>query len=200
MDVQQMPPEIAALLAQLDANAREARRLVEGLSEEDGRWRPAHDAWSVAECLDHLAVANRVYLEAMREPAERARAAGRLRRAPATPGIFGRMFVKSLEPPAKSRTKRKAPGKIRPRESPGLREAFDAFIASQEPVRAFLRDYATIHLAAVRFRNPFIGVIHFSLATGLNVITAHERRHLWQAGQVLVAKNQHPCQGAGVPR
>ncbi len=199
MDGLQLPPEVADLLAQLDANAREARRLVEGLSEEDGRWRPAPDAWSVAECLDHLAVANRVYLEAMREPAERARAAGRLRRAPALPGFFGRMFVNSLEPPAKSRTKRKAPGKIRPRESPGLRDAFDAFIASQEPVRAFLREYANIDLAGVRFRNPFIGVIHFSLATGLNVITAHERRHLWQAGRVLEKKSRSRCQGAEVP-
>jgi hypothetical protein len=180
----QVPPEIAALLDALDANAQAARTLVDGLSEDEGRWRPAPDAWSVAECLDHLAVANRVYLDAMREPAERARAAGRMRRAPALPGFLGRLFVNSLEPPAKSRTKRKAPGKIRPRESPGLRDSFNAFIASQEPVRAFLRDYANIDLAGVRFRNPFIGVIHFSLATGLHVITAHERRHLWQAAQV----------------
>jgi hypothetical protein len=184
MEVVPVPPEIAALLTALDANARAARTLVEGLSEEDGRWRPAPDAWSVAECLDHLAVANRVYIEAMREPAARARAAGRLRRAPALPGFLGRLFVNSLEPPAKSRTKRKAPSKIRPRESPGLRDAFDAFIASQEPVRAFLREYANIDLVGVRFRNPFIGLIHFSLATGLHVIAAHERRHLWQATQV----------------
>jgi hypothetical protein len=184
MDVMQVPPEIAALLGELDANAQAARRLVDGLSEEDGRWRPAPDVWSVAECLDHLAVANRVYLESMRGAAERARAAGRLRRRPALPGFFGRLFANSLEPPPKSRTRRKAPSKIRPRESPGLRDAFTAFIASQEPVRAFLRDYANIDLAGVRFRNPFIGVIHFSLASGLHVITAHERRHLWQAQQV----------------
>ena len=186
MEVVQVPAEIAALLTALDANAQAARTLVGGLSEEDGRWRPAPDAWSVAECLDHLAVANRVYLEAMREPARRARAAGRMRRAPALPGFLGRLFVNSLEPPAKSRTKRKAPGKIRPRESPGLRDAVDAFIASQEPVRAFLREYANIDLVGVRFRNPFIGLIHFSLATGLHVIAAHERRHLWQATQVRV--------------
>jgi len=184
MEVVQVPPEIAALLTALDANARAARTLVEGLSEENGRWRPAPDAWSIAECLDHLAVANRVYIEAMREPAALARAAGRLRRAPALPGFLGRLFVNSLEPPAKSRTKRKAPSTIRPRESPGLRDAFDAFIASQEPVRAFLREYANIDLVGVRFRNPFIGLIHFSLATGLHVIAAHERRHLWQATQV----------------
>jgi hypothetical protein len=36
----------------------------------------------------------------------------------------------------------------------------------------------------VRFKNPFIHGVRFSLATGLYVIAAHERRHLWQAWRV----------------
>ena len=51
-------------------------------------------------------------------------------------------------------------------------------------MREFLRAYANLDLAAVRFPNPFIRGLRFSLATGLHVITAHERRHLWQAWQV----------------
>ena len=49
------------------------------------------------------------------------------------------------------------------------------------PWCAFLRRYAEIDLAGVRFPNPFIRGVRFSLATGLHVIAAHERRHLWQA-------------------
>jgi hypothetical protein len=33
----------------------------------------------------------------------------------------------------------------------------------------------------IRFVNPFVRGVRFSLATGLHVIAAHERRHLWQA-------------------
>jgi hypothetical protein len=51
-------------------------------------------------------------------------------------------------------------------------------------VRTFLRRYAHIDLAGVHFPNPFIRGIRFSLATGLHVIAAHERRHLWQAWRV----------------
>jgi hypothetical protein len=51
-------------------------------------------------------------------------------------------------------------------------------------VRAFLIEYADLDLAAVRFPNPFVRGIRFSLATGLHVITAHQRRHLWQAWRV----------------
>ena len=51
-------------------------------------------------------------------------------------------------------------------------------------MRAFLRRYADIDLAAVRFPNPFVRRVQFSLATGLHVVAAHERRHLWQAWRV----------------
>ena len=51
-------------------------------------------------------------------------------------------------------------------------------------MREFLRRYAEIDLAGVRFPNPFIRGVRFSLATGLHVIAAHERRHLWQAWRV----------------
>jgi hypothetical protein len=51
-------------------------------------------------------------------------------------------------------------------------------------VRSFLRTHADVDLAGVRFPNPFIRGVRFSLATGLHVIAAHERRHLWQARRV----------------
>jgi hypothetical protein len=51
-------------------------------------------------------------------------------------------------------------------------------------VRVFLRKYCDLDLVGVRFANPFIRGVRFSLATGLHVIAAHERRHLWQAWRV----------------
>jgi hypothetical protein len=47
-----------------------------------------------------------------------------------------------------------------------------------------VRRFADIDLARVTFPNPFIRGVRFSLATGLHVIAAHERRHLWQAWRV----------------
>ena len=176
------PPDIQKLEEQLDAAERDAQTLVIGLDEERGGWQDGSGSWSVAECLDHLATANRVYLQAMEESAIRARQQGRLRRGPATPGYVGRWFIRMLEPPAKVRLK--APKSIRPRTRPPLADAFASFRTSQDAVRDFLRSFGELDLAAVRFRNPFVRGIRFSLATGLNVIAAHERRHLWQAWAV----------------
>jgi hypothetical protein len=181
------PADIVALESAFDAAERDAHALVETLDEAEGTWRPEPGAWSVAECLDHLATGNRVYLNAMRPSAERARSSGRLRRGPAVPGVIGGWFVRSLEPPVKPRFKGKAPAKIRPRESPALADAAAQFLASQGEVREFIDRFAAIDLAGIHFPNPFILGVRFSLATGLHVLAAHERRHLWQAWRVRAA-------------
>ena len=178
-----LPPpahtDLAALDAAYEAATGDARLLVAGLGEGLGT-----EKWTVAECLDHLATGNRVYLEAMRPPAERALAEGRLRRGPARPGLIGGWFARSLEPPARPLFKTRAPRKIRPRVSPPLAEAAAAFLASQDEVRAFLRAFAIIDLAGVTFPNPLVPGVRFSLATGLHVLAAHTRRHLWQGWNV----------------
>ena len=176
--------DILALEDALNAAERDARALLDGLTEDRGAWRAEPGSWTVAECLDHLATANRVYLDAMRPPGARALAQRRSRRGPALPGFIGRWFVRILEPPARPLLKSKAPQSIRPRISPALSDAAVQFLASQDEVHAFLRTFADIDLAGVRFPNPFIPGVRFSLATGLHVIAAHERRHLWQAWRV----------------
>ena len=184
------PADIAALDAAYEAIEHDARLVVAGLSDALGTWRVAPDTWTVAECLDHLATGNRVYLDGMRPAAERAAADGRARRGPARPGLLGGWFARSLEPPARPLFKTKAPRQIRPRVSPPLSDASGAFLASHDDVRAFLRQFAAIDLAGITFPNPFIGGVRFSLATGLHVLAAHERRHLWQAWNVRRAAEQ----------
>lgn len=179
-----MHKDIAALDDQFEAVARDYAALVDGLDERSGTWRPDPSAWSVAECLDHLATANRAYLDEMRPAAAAARAAGRMRRGPATPGFFGRLFAYSLDAPPKSWSKSKAPKLIAPGPSPSLAAASAAFAASHEDARRFLRENADLDLAGITYVNPLARRLRPSLATGFHVLAAHERRHLWQAWNV----------------
>jgi hypothetical protein len=167
------PPELRVLEDQLGAVERDAQALVSGLTEERGGWRASLDSWSVAECLDHLAAANRVYLRAMQSAALRASEQGRQRRGPALPGAVGGVFISILEPPVTVLFRMKAPRSIRPHAAPSLADALASFVASQDEVRAFLRTNANLDLGTVRFRNPFLPGVRFSLATGLHVIVAH---------------------------
>ena len=182
-----LPEELAMLDEQLNAAERDARELVAGLIEPLGSWREQPNSWSVAECLDHLATANRVYLRAMEPAAKRAHASNRVRLGPAVPGLLGGLFVRYLEPPVNGWLTSRSPRAIRPRTGPGLADAMTMFLESHDQVRRFLRSHAAIDLADVRFPNPFLAGVRFSLATGLHVIAAHERRHLWQARRVRAA-------------
>ena len=177
-------PDIADLCDQLEAAEGDARLLVKDLSEEHGSWHAERNSWSVAQCLDHLAATNEVYLGAMKEPAIRGRKAGRFRQGPALPGIAGRWFAATMEPPVKAPFRMSAPRKIWPKVSPRLADAFGRFLASQEEILSYLSTNSDLDLARIRFPNPLVRGIRFSLATGLHVITAHERRHLWQAWRV----------------
>ena len=176
--------ELQQLARELDAAEADATALVHGLDAAAGAWRREPGSWSIAECLDHLATANRVYLRVMQPAADRARERGKLRRGPALPGVLGRLFIKWMEPPVRPRMRGKSPRLIRPREKPPLDTAYADFLQQQDQVRTFIEANADIDLAGVTFPNPFISGLRWSLATGLHVITSHERRHLWQAWNV----------------
>jgi hypothetical protein len=125
-----------------------------------------------------------MYLQAMQTAANQARHAGKFRRRPAVPGLFGRWLAGTIEPPARKHFKIKAPAVIVPGPSTSLRSALEAFRQSQDQVRAFLAHESDLNLASIPFLNPFIPGLRWTLATGLHIITAHERRHLWQAWAV----------------
>ena len=175
-------PDIRELLHQLDATEQDAHSLVAKLPKDAGSRRPSSDRWSVAECFDHLTKANTAYLSEMKPAAAQARARGRYRTGPATPGFIGAWFARSQEPPVKQRLK--SPRMIVPQPQMSLAEAFPAFLASHGEVRTFVTTHADLDLAHVRFPNPFVWGVRFSLASALYIIAAHERRHLWQARQI----------------
>ena len=185
-----MYPEIQALDDAYVAIQKDTHALLANLTESQATWRPHLGAWCVTECLDHLALTNKIYLVAMQPVAIAARRDNKLRRRPALPGFLGTWFVRSLEPPSK--IKSKSPRNIQPRPAPSLADASMAFLDSHFSVINFFRAYADLDLASIRFPNPFIKGLHFSLATGFHAIPAHERRHLYQARAVLTAYQTKP--------
>jgi hypothetical protein len=186
-----MSGDIASLQAQLQAASEEAGALVAELTEERAAWHPAPGCWSASECLDHLGSTNRAYVAALQAAADGARRQNRLRRRPAVPGWFGSWFVRQLEPPVKPGRKMPTHKSIVPREGLPLAEAYAAFLSGQQLVHEFLEANADLDLAGIRFVNPFIPGLRFSVASGLHIILAHERRHLWQARQVSRAAQVH---------
>jgi hypothetical protein len=179
----ELPPHLAAILDDLERSDQAARRLAGELSDTQVNWQPHESGWSIAQCLDHLARGNTVYASALHQAVKESGAKKEPQPAAIRPGWFGRYVIRSFEPPP--RRKLRAPKKIVPASRIGRREVLEAFLRSQEDMRAVIREAAYLDLNRIRFRNPFIGFLRFTVGTGLLIITAHNRRHLWQAERVL---------------
>jgi hypothetical protein len=181
------PPHLKTILDDFDKADQEAHRIAGGLTDAQGNWQPSETAWSIAQCLDHMARGNTLYAAALHKALNEAGAARNPALGPIQPGWFGRFFIRTLDAPPKR--KMRAPKKIVPASQIAIREALQAFLRSEEDLRAVIRDGAGLDLNRIRFHNPFVGFLRFTVGTGLLIITAHNRRHLWQAQRVL------ECQG-----
>lgn len=177
-----LPEDLAALTRELDSIDARARQLVADLCETRINWQPdGGRAWSVGQCVDHLAASNRVYVAAIRTAVDRARAKGRPNR-PIAPGWLARRFIAVLEPSVGFKVK--TPAKTAPASAVRKDEALAAFLQSQDEVRRLIAECATFDPNAARFPNPFVSGLNWTIGAGLRIIAAHDRRHLWQAEQV----------------
>lgn len=163
----------------------DARRLTGGLSREQFNWRPATGRWSVAECLVHLTVTGRQLCAKMREAIALGRSRGLTGTGPFAYGWLSRWFESSMEPPPRRRmptVKVFAP-------APGSDYEVDAVLEDFEAVgneyRACLAAARGLDLGRVKVQSPVSRLLRFPLGGYVRGQTAHERRHLWQARQVI---------------
>jgi DinB family protein len=179
------PPWALRLISELDAADRRAKELAQGLTPIQLNWKPSQDAWSVGQCLEHLRVTSEVYL-----PAIAASLPDRplLAVQDITPGWFGRWFIRNYIEPSSESKRARAPKKIAPgpRVDPHI---LDLFLTGNQAARELVRRAGDYDVNRIRFKNPFIPVLRFTVGTGLEIVSGHQRRHLLQAERVKQAAN-----------
>jgi DinB superfamily len=178
-----LSPEIDDLRRQFEHLSAEADALVAPLTDAQFHWRPTPTAWSVAQCIEHLNVTARVYLPFLDEAIANAIRRGLYAPGPYRYNWIGRLFVYSLEPPARVRTR--SPAAFHPLGDRPRREVMAGFRAYQVQYIDRLRQANGIDLARARVRSPAPYWVRLPLGSAFALTTAHERRHLWQARRVI---------------
>jgi hypothetical protein len=177
------------LTSELDAADARAVALARDLTIGQLNWKPGPHAWSVGQCLEHLSISNEVYIGPMME------SLGRPPTGPVdevTPGWFGRWFLRTYIEPATQRKRARAPRKIVPVATQVDASILDRFIASNAKVRDVIARARDHDVNRVRFRNPFVPLIRFTVGTGLQIIARHNHRHLLQGERVRQMANFPP--------
>ena len=180
-----LAPELDEFRRQFEQLANDADALVAPLSDAQFTWNPRPNAWSVADCIDHLNVTARMYLPVLDEGIANAIRQGQYGEGPYAYWWLARMFVRMLEPPPRFRTK--TPAAFRPPSGRTRHEIMAAFRAYQVQYVDRLRQANGLDIARARARSPVVSWMVFPLGCGFAAMAAHERRHLWQARQVTEA-------------
>ena len=117
----------------------EARRLVADLTDEQLNCKPGTDSWSIAQCLEHLAVTNEQFdqdfAKAIGRGREKRCASGAVQYRPT---MLGGWLVKQLSPEAKRRMP--VPRVFQPAESSAINAALERFLRQQEQFLIFVND------------------------------------------------------------
>ena len=182
-----MDPDIEALIHQFESIRQDAESLTAGLTTSQLLRKPGANQWSIAECFAHLVMVDGIDVPGLRKAIETAHTQGIQGRGPFRYGLISGCFVKSMDAPVK-RLKVRAPGAYIPAPVTDPRLTVGEFFRIQSEVCDLVRSADGVDLARVKVRLPIGPGLKMSLGRRFQLIAAHDRRHLWQARQVVDVK------------
>jgi hypothetical protein len=177
-----LTPDIDALRRQFEGISADADALVAPMRDDQFDWRPAPNAWSIAQCFDHLNATARAYLPTLDEGIADAIRRGLYADGPFRYGWPGRISVWLMEPPPRIRMT--APQTFSPASGRPRHDVMAALRAYQVQFIDRLRQSNGLDLARARVSSPASKWLRFPLGSGFALMAAHERRHLWQARRI----------------
>src|SRR5688572_13387227 len=163
---QASPSWCLRLISEFHAADERATAVANTLTPQQLNWKPHPDQWSVGQCLEHLLIANEVYLRAISDS---------LVDQPTsvvqeiTPGWFGRWFIRKYIAPSTKTTRGRAPKAITPGAEVDA-NILDRFLRSNHDAREVVHAARSYDVNRIRFRNPFVPVIRFTVGTGFEIL------------------------------
>jgi hypothetical protein len=179
---QALRPEIRDAIEQLRDASTRAEKLFSELSPEQLSLRTSPQTWSIAEHVAHLTLTSKAYDPLFDEALQRAR------REKLTGGDYSmemmpRLLKWYLEPPYRSRMKT-TPAFVPAAPARPAREVIAEFLEHQEKLLAYFREASNWDLSKLKINSPFAKQVKYNLFSAIQLILAHERRHLWAAEQI----------------
>lgn len=172
-------PQLAGWREESHRLAADYHALVQPLSRDQLRWRPAPGSWSILEILDHLAITTEKVVHFVDQAADRGRARGTTGVGPFGYGWLGAWFLRQLAPNPRKPTP--APAVFVPGADLEPATTIARFRAARAGYDQALADAAGLDLGRIKARSAVSPLFRLNLATWFASDLAHGRRHLEQA-------------------
>ena len=155
------------------------------LTDEQLRWKPAPDHWSILECLQHLNLAERYYIRTIQHKVD-ALGLGQTQPddQPLKSDFVGKVMRYVVDPQVK--IKLPAPGIIRPRQAQDLRpaEVMGQFMDLQTLLHTLLNKAVYLDWNTEKVISLFGNWLKLRLGDALLMLVAHTERHMNQAMRI----------------
>ena len=174
--------DLTKLSGQFEVAKKHIEELLKDLTDDNLNQRPAGNSWSVAECIDHLSKIGKDYTGLIEAEINRGRENNIVSNGTYSFTWIGKMFFKPIEPPVKR--KFKAPKIWKPVQEHSIEKTKTEFLSLQDKFIELLKKAKGLNLNKLKVVSPATRLVRFNLIDILNVLAAHQRRHLWQAEQV----------------
>lgn len=155
------------------------------LTDEQLRWKPASDQWSIIECLQHLNLAERFYIHNIQHKVDRL---GLVQTNPSDQllesDLVGKAMLFIVDPQV--RIKLPAPGVIYPRKAADLvpADVIRQFLDLQTLLNTLLNKAIYLNWNRERVMSLFGNWLKLRLGDACRMLVAHTERHMKQALRV----------------
>jgi hypothetical protein len=174
-----MKPQTDRLRREFDEVLRHGSALVGRLDDQALQRRPSADSWSVAECVDHLSATAELYVRRFRRTLDAATLRSEQPRERLS--LRGWLLVTFMEPPVRRLRLKLPTQKIAPAGMPSRDALLQRFEDMHRQLAALLEESDGYDRLKLRVTTPASKHLKITLVDGFSLLTAHARRHLWQA-------------------
>jgi DinB superfamily len=157
-------------------------------TEKELLWKPTANAWSAAQCVEHLVVSNSLYFSAFDEKITQNPKASNNKQL-YKPSFWGKLIYNMVDPDKMDRKKSKTPKIFNPQPIVDIPTLVKRFEDSQERLLGYFEKLALVD-ASQKISSPASWFIKLTIVDALAILSKHEIRHYLQAKRVLDIKRK----------
>jgi hypothetical protein len=170
-------------LQQIDAVQEQVDEQFSALSSEQLNWKPEPGKWSIAQCLDHIITSNKTYFPAFNKLLRHEYRLSFFQQLNPFKKSLGPMMVRNLGPQVTK--KFTTPTVFQPSSSTLPASIVGDFRTHQQELRKYIHQLLQLDTKNLVMASPVTGMITYTLADAIRILTGHEQRHVNQAKQIL---------------
>ncbi|WP_138430628.1 DinB family protein [Fodinibius saliphilus] len=183
----EQPYSYSWYIEQFEKTKKDAESFILSVDEVQLFQPPSKGTWCIAECFSHLINYGNLYFNDLAASISNPSATTKNIQRPFPPRWLVRKLVTWFEPPYKIKLKTVPQMKPDPVSGYNRMNLLNDYISLQDQFIAQLEKGRHHHadLGRIKMKHPLISLIKMTLTETFALAEAHQRRHFWQAEQIL---------------